>query len=681
MMKYTLSRENVLSELGKDENLRRVKQSVFHGASELPPAAGRYLLQKVPVVQWLPKYSPRWLINDLIAGLTVGVILVPQALAYAKIAGIPLQDGLLASWLPSALYFIMGTSKDINTGPTSIIGLLTAQIIKQVSVDGYTPTAIAVAIAFSVGIYCLVMGLLKLGFFLEFVSLPVLTGFISAAAITIILGQVPAIFGETVGTGVANQIHDIFAKLPTTKPITFAVGISGILLLCIMQYAGQRWGKQSKVVWIMSISRNAITILLFTIISFFVNKDIKTPIFDLTGKIPSGLIPPKSPDLALVGKVFQSSLAVFIAAALEHIAIAKSFGRKNHYTIDQSQELTFLGVINVLNSFFGGMAVGGAASRTAVNSESGVKSPLSGLFTSGAVLLSVYFLTGALFWIPKATLSAVIIVAVWQIVVPVSVFISYWKVSFADFVASQIAFWVTLFVSAEEGIETATAFMVAYTLLSTIFSKAQTVQKDTFAQHYPSSSNGDRVDELPAGTALVKISHPIIFLNASRAKSNILDAVQTYHSGAPSGFDSQSKNPDRLWNELGAQHTALLRRKAEIPVNEAEYLPRVTVLVLDLQGVMYLDMSGIQALKDMQTELKAYAGGDIEIRFAGLRENLVGKLQRGGWQLVEEHEASDSWSRERSVVLYGTVRDAILARERVPCGEKEEMRLEHENMV
>lgn len=268
---------------------------------------------------------------------------------------------------------------DINTGPTSIIGLLTAQIIKQVSADGYTPTAIAVAIAFSVGIYCLVMGLLKLGFFLEFVSLPVLTGFISAAAITIILGQVPAIFGETVGTGVANQIHDIFAKLPTTKPITFAVGISGILLLCIMQYAGQRWGKQSKVVWIMSIGRNAITILLFTIISFFVNKDIKTPIFDLTGKIPSGLIAPKSPDLALVGKVFQSSLAVFIAAALEHIAIAKSFGRKNHYTIDQSQELTFLGVINVLNSFFGGMAVGGAASRTAVNSESGVKSPLSGL--------------------------------------------------------------------------------------------------------------------------------------------------------------------------------------------------------------------------------------------------------------------------------------------------------------
>jgi solute carrier family 26 (sodium-independent sulfate anion transporter), member 11 len=257
-------------------------------------ATGRYLLEKVPVVQWISKYSPRWIVNDLIAGLTVGVILVPQDLAYAKIAGIPLQDGLLVSWLPGTLYFIMGTSKgksmsghnigtsliallDVNTGPTSIIGLITAQIIKQVTAEGYTPSAIAVAIAFSIGIYCLVMGLLKLGFLLEFVSRPVLTGFISAAALTIIIGQVPAIFGETnIGSGVANQIHDIFAKLPTTKTPTLLIGLTGILLLCVLQFLGKQWGKKSKPVWIISIGRNAITILLFTLISFGANKNLAT---------------------------------------------------------------------------------------------------------------------------------------------------------------------------------------------------------------------------------------------------------------------------------------------------------------------------------------------------------------------------------------------------------------------
>lgn len=150
---------------------------------------------------------------------------------------------------------------DVNTGPTSIIGLLTAQIIKQVTAEGYTPSAIAVAIAFSVGIYCLVMGLLKLGFLLEFVSHPVLTGFISAAALTIIIGQVPAIFGETnIGSGVANQIHDILARLPTTKTLTLLVGLTGILLLRVLQFPGKRWGKKIKAVWIISIGRNAITI-------------------------------------------------------------------------------------------------------------------------------------------------------------------------------------------------------------------------------------------------------------------------------------------------------------------------------------------------------------------------------------------------------------------------------------
>lgn len=659
----------------EDNNVERAKRAIRHGARDFPAAVGRYFLQKVPVVQWLPKYSPRWIINDGIAGLTVGVILVPQALAYAKIAGIPLQDGLLASWLPSVLYFIMGTSKgedeessrksnadnhaDANTGPTSIIGLLTANIIKDLGTEGgYSSTAIAVAISFSVGVYCLILGMLKLGFLLELVSHPVLTGFISAAAITIILGQVPAIFGEkNIGSGVANQLHDIFAKLPTTKPITFAVGMSGIVMLVLMQIIGQRWGKKSKAVWILSIGRNAITILLFTVISYVLNKDIETPIFDLTGKIPAGLLPPKAPDMALIGKVFQPSLAVFLAAALEHIAIAKSFGRRNNYTIDQSQELTFLGAANMLNSFMGGMAVGGAASRTAVNSESGVKSPLYGLFTAGTVITSIYALTGALFWIPKATLSAVIIVAVYQIIAHPSVFFGYWKVSVVDFMASMIAFWVTLFVSAEMGIELATAFMVLTTILQTLFLKGKGVPKDDFGRYYPVTRDG--VDYIPADTTLVKFNHPIIFLNASRAKSSILDAVQTYHSGAPSEFTSPSKNPDRMWSELGARHIALLRRKANMSYLEQQHLPQVRVVVLDLSGVIYVDDTGIMAMKDMKTELKAYAGEGVEIRIVGLKQHLTGKFERAGWKMVRSGEESQQDKKQGTVILYHDVREAI----------------------
>jgi len=293
-----------------------------------------------------------------------------------------------------------------------------------------------------------------------------------------------------IGSGVANQIHDIFAKLGVTKPITLAIGISGIILLCILQFMGEKWGKKNKGIWVLSIGRNAIVILFFTIISFVVNHKRKVPLFDLTGKIPSGIVPPSNPNLTVVGKVFTKSLVVFIASALEHIAIAKAFGRRNGYAIDQSQELNSLGFINLLNSIFGGMAVGGAFSRTAVNSESGVKSPLSGLLTTSTVLISIYALTGALFWIPKATLSAVIIVAVYQVIVPVSVFHSYWKTSVVDFVGSQLSFWITLFVSAEMGIEISSAFMIAYSVARMVFTKAEAVGKKDFGEVYPGRREG-----------------------------------------------------------------------------------------------------------------------------------------------------------------------------------------------
>jgi sodium-independent sulfate anion transporter 11 len=558
---------------------------------------------------------------------------------------------------------------DVNTGPTSIIGLLTAQIIKEVGTKGnYTATMIAVAVSFSVGIYSLIFGLLNLGFLLELVSLPVLTGFISAAALTIIIGQIPAIFGETnIGTGVANQVHDIFAKLEKTKLPTLAISITGILLLCILQLLGSRYGKTNKAVWLLSIGRNAIVIFLFTLISFAINSPLgsATPVFDLTGKIPSGLLPPKAPDLALVSQVFSPSLAVFIAAALEHIAIAKSFARKSNpsYTIDQSQELTFLGFANLFNSLLGGMPVGGAASRTAVNAESGVKSPLSGLFTGIVVLISIYALTGALFWIPKATLAAVIIVAVYQIIVPVKVFYGFWKVNFIDFAASMLAFWVTLFVSAEAGIEFATAFMLFATVLGVVFSKAKVIARREFQKHYPGPGTmaSGFVRDVPEGIQIVRLEHPVLFLNATRTKKGILDAVMTFHKGVPSTSltlkGSEKTNQDRLWNELGAQHIALLRRQAGISAAEADKLPLIKALVLDMEGVVGMDVSGVQAFKDTLGELIVFGGRQVEIRVVGLRDNIAGRLARAGVEVVLDDEGN----KAGRFVTYNGIGDAVSA--------------------
>lgn len=163
---------------------------------------------------------------------------------------------------------------DLSTGPTSLLGLLTAEIIRDVGSEGFTPQAISSAVAMSVGIYALIIGLLKLGFLLEFVSIPVLNGFISAVGIVIMLGQIPSLFGVKVGTGTATIIHDLFSQIPDFKGPTVGVGLGGIVLLVAMQKMGQRWGKKSKIIWLVALARSAIVLVLFTGISYGVNKNI-----------------------------------------------------------------------------------------------------------------------------------------------------------------------------------------------------------------------------------------------------------------------------------------------------------------------------------------------------------------------------------------------------------------------
>jgi len=334
-----------------DTTLQRIVQYASIALAAAPHVAGDYLIEKAPVIHWLPRYKPRWLLNDTLAGLTVGVLLIPQSLAYAKIATIPGEFGLMSSWLPNFLYFIMGTSKgtflilhirvnttctsphigpDLSTGPTSLMGLLTAEIIRDFTKHGYTPQAIASAVAMSVGIYSMAIGLLKLGFLLDFISVPVLSGFISAAAIVIMLGQIPSLVGVDAPTGTANIIHDLFANIPRYDGPTTGVGLGGIVMLYLMQKMGQRWGNKNKAIWLLALGRSAVVLVLFTGISYALNKHrARDPVFALSKVKSNGIAAPRMPDSTLIGKVFPRAIAPFIAAALEALAIAKAFGRKN----------------------------------------------------------------------------------------------------------------------------------------------------------------------------------------------------------------------------------------------------------------------------------------------------------------------------------------------------------------
>ncbi|KAH6670929.1 sulfate transporter 4.1 [Plectosphaerella plurivora] len=658
--------ERIKSDLRHDVNWNRAGRLTAKGARALPGASVQYALDKFPIIGWLPKYNIRWLLNDVIAGLTIGLMLIPQGLSYAKIADIPVEYGLMSSWLPPAIYAFAGTTKDLSTGPTSLIGLLTSENVHALQ-DRWTPSEIASATAFMMGVYGLSLGLLKLGFLLEFISLPVLSGFITAIAITIILNQMDSLLGEdNVGDGAATQIHDIFGQLPNANGWACLIGFSGILLLTLLDHANRRWGKKNKIIWLLGITRAFITLVLFTGISYAVNHAREEHLFEVVKVRAQGQEAPRAPRADLLPEVAGRSIAVFIGAAVEHTAIARAFSVRNGYTTDQSQELCYFGVTNVANSFFHAMGVGGAMSRTAVNSSCNVRSPLSGVFTMAVVLICVYFLVGTLYWIPKATLAAIIITAVWGLISSPKTFYGYWKTSLADFISSMIALWVSLFVSTEVGIGCAVGFNVIYVLLRQVFAGMSSTgsgggrSRGELAAALDEAGRRGPAD-LPEDARVFRFGDSLYFCNAFARTSEVLDEVQTFHAPAYGG--SHGPEAERNWSVVGEKRVARLRRAAGIREGDAPGLPGIGLVVLDFGRVNHVDATAVTHLKSLRAGIEKYGGSGVEVRFAGMTPYVRQRFERAGWLVRGEGEegGDEGEVAVQPTMLFDSVAGALMA--------------------
>ncbi|TKA81086.1 hypothetical protein B0A55_02547 [Friedmanniomyces simplex] len=682
--------DRVKDDLRTDVTWNRVGTVTAKSARALPLGTKHYLLDKVPIVGWLPRYNLKWIINDLIAGLTLGLLLIPQSLSYAKIATIPVEYGLQSSWLPATLYTFMGSTKDLSTGPTSLIGLMTANAVSSLTPHGYTPQAIASAVAMCMGIMGMAIGFLNLGFLLEFISEPILAGFISAVALTIGLGQVSALLGEEKVTAshAAGQIRQILRQLPQANGYACAVGFTGLLFLVLLEQGGKRLGDKKTVlgrtVWFFSITRAFMCLLLFTGVSYAVNKDRgKHTLFDLVKLTYSGINAPEVPSATLVGKAFPLAIPAFIGGILEHVAIARAFGVKNNYVSDQTQEVTYFGVINFVNSFFHSMGVGGAMSRTSVNSMCKVKSPLSGLVTTAVILVCIFKLSGALYWIPKATLSAIIITAVAPLVRSPKEFYGFWKTSLADFISSMLAFWVCFFTTTYEGLAAAVGFNILYILLRQVFKPITQVgstdqQKLSELQQSMMSASGLPAT-LPEDVRIFRFHESFFFPNAYRLKTAILETIQTHH--APAYSTLHGEEAERNWSVHGERRVARLRKKAGIIDPSA--LPPISIVVLDFTKVNHMDATAISHLHSLLKELRLYAGPDVEVRFVGVSKTIRERFERARFTLHDDPwltaDQDDTWT-ENVPRAYRNLSVAVQAprrRSSVVLMEKDGEKVEH----
>ena len=380
--------------------------------------------------------------GDLVAGLTTAVMLIPQGMGYAMIAGLPPIYGLYSSLVPLVIYGLFGTSRQLAVGPVAMVSLLVATAVGTVAEPGTASfVAYAILLALMVGVVQFAMGAARLGFLVNFLSHPVISGFTSAAALIIGFSQLKHVLGFSIPR--SHHVHTIvwtaIGRIGETHLLTLAVGVTAVVALVLLKRYAPKFPRALAVVavsttavWAFGLDARGVAIV---------------------GEVPQGLPPLAIPalDFSVARELLPIALAIALVGFMESIAVAKKYARSSGYEVDANRELVGLGLANVFGSFAGSYPVTGGFSRTAVNASSGARTGLAGIITAVFIGLTLLFLTPLFYYLPMAVLAAIIITAVAGLV-DVAEVRHLWKVKRTDLAMLVLTFAATLFLGIEEGI-------------------------------------------------------------------------------------------------------------------------------------------------------------------------------------------------------------------------------------
>ncbi|KAJ5296970.1 uncharacterized protein N7443_007863 [Penicillium atrosanguineum] len=598
---------------------------------------GRYFYNIFPFIHWIGYYNLQWFIGDLIAGVTVGAVVIPQGMAYAELANLPAEYGLYSSFMGVLIYWFFATSKDITIGPVAVMSTLVGTIIIKTQKEhpGLSAPDIASALAIICGAIVAALGFLRLGFIVDFIPLPAIMAFMTGSAINIVAGQVPTLLGETAKFSTRGATYEVIINtlkyLPTAQ-MDAAMGMTALGLLYAIRwgcnYAAKKHPAKAKIFFFISTLRTAFVILFYVMISAAVNLHRREhPAFKILGTVPRGFKHAHVPRLDKeIISAFASELpAAVIVLLIEHIAISKSFGRVNNYTIDPSQEFIAIGITNLLGPFLGAYPATGSFSRTAIKSKSGVRTPLAGVITAIVVLLAIYALPAVFFYIPKSSLSAVIIHAVGDLVTPPNTTYQFWRVSPIDALIFLMGVIVIIFSTIEIGIYCTICVSAAVLLFRLAKARGQflgaarihSVVGDHVLDDAATITNAklesDRTVYLPIsredghnpevkieqpspGIFIFRLSEGLNYPNANHYTDYLVQHI--FATTRPSDERPNTKTGDRPWNDPGP--------KAK---DEAEILTRPTLraVILDFSSVNNVDVTCVQTLIDVRNQLDRYA--------------------------------------------------------------------------
>jgi len=529
----------------------------------------------LPILDWLPNYKKEWLKGDVFAGLTVGVMLIPQGIAYALIAGLPPIYGLYTALVPQIVYAVFGTSRQLAVGPVAMDSLIVAAgvaTLAEVGTDHFIEFAIL--LAFMMGILQILFGVFRLGFIVNFLSKPVISGFTSAAALIIGFSQLSNLLGINLerNNRLQNLLVEAFQHFNEIHVLTFIIGAISIISIVLIKKYFQKIPAALVVV-----------ILSILIVKTFQLDQLGVSII---GEIPKGLPSFRLPSFnkEIIIDLFPIALTLSFIAFLEAISVAKAIEPKHpEYKVRPNQELIALGMGNFIGSFFQTYPATGGFSRTAVNEQSEAKTPLAALVSAAIIALTLLFLTPLFYYLPKTVLAAIIMVAVFGLI-DFSIPKQLLKFSKRDLVILNVTLIITATVGIKEGI-----------FIGVVLSLVMLIYKST----------------KPHIAILGKVPNTHFYRNQKRFKDvEINDEVLIIRFDAQLHFANTTYFKDKLQefsNQKGKQ---------------------LQLLIIDGESINSLDSSAIFALIEI---LDYFNSKKIIIAFTGLKGPVRDKMIRSGF--------------------------------------------------
>lgn len=488
----------------------------------------RKLSDYVPILDWGRRYNRGAFSNDLIAAVIVTIMLIPQSLAYALLAGLPPEAGIYASIVPIILYAIFGTSRALAVGPVAVVSLLTASAVGQVAEQGTAGYAIAaLTLAFLSGGFLLLLGVLRLGFLANFLSHPVIAGFITASGILIATSQLSHILGVPAGGHTLIEMGaTLLSHLGQVDPITLIIGGAATAFLFWVRKGLKpllrALGLGARAADVLTKAGPVAAVVVTTVATWAFG--LAHQGVAIVGAVPQSLppliLPGMSPDL--IRQLAVPAILISVIGFVESVSVAQTLAAKKRQRIDPNQELIGLGTANLGAAFTGGYPVTGGFARSVVNFDAGAETPAAGAFTAVGLAIAALALTPLVYFLPKATLAATIIVAVLSLV-DFSILKKTWVYSKSDFAAVTATILLTLGAGVEVGVASGVVLSIALHLYKTSRPHVAEVGLVPNTQHFRNILRHEVKTD--PGVLTLRVDESLYFVNARFLEDLVQDRI------------------------------------------------------------------------------------------------------------------------------------------------------------